>query len=92
MLTGGNTPFERIEQRRSQGIFMLEAAVGTQKIVDQIKECDAQISYFAGLAALGQASQEERDIAREASKDKKSLEKALMVLAALIDDVIRIEA
>ena len=88
----GNTPFEIAERRRQQGAFMIEAAIGTQKIIDQIRECDAQISYFIGLAAIGEATAEERAIAREARKDKKSLESALEVITNLMNELARIEA
>ena len=90
--TQGNTPFEIAERRRQEANFMLEAAIGTQKLVDQIKECDAQIGYFLGLAAIGEADEEERALAREARKDKKTYEAALEVIIKLTHDLVRIEA
>ena len=71
---------------------MIEAAIGTQKLVDQIKECDAQINYYIGLAAQGEATAEELAIAREASRDKKTFESALAVIAKLMDEAVGIEA
>lgn len=88
----GNTPFEIAERRRQQGSFMIEAAIGTQKLLDQIKECDAQINYFIGLSVLGKASAEERSIAREAQKDKKQFEAALDIVIKLTHELVRIEA
>ena len=90
--TQGTTPFEIAERRRREANFMLEAAIGTQKLVDQIKECDAQINYFLGLAAIGEADEAERALAREARKDKKSYEAALDVIITLAHELVRIEA
>ena len=90
--TQGNTPFEIAERRRQEASFMIQAAIGTQKLVDQIKECDEQISYFLGLAAIGKADEDERALAREARKDKKAYEDALEVIINLAHDLVRIEA
>ena len=88
----GNTPFEVAERNRQIGIAMIEIAANTQKIVEYINECEAQISYFLGLQAIGQATREERAIAREARKDKKKYEEALIVLAEIMADKVNIEA
>ena len=88
----GNTPFEIAERNRQQGIARLEIAVSTQKIVDHIKECDAQINYYLGLAAIGEATPEERAIAREARRDKKTYEAALDTIASVTADLLGMEA
>ena len=90
--TQGNTPFEIAERQRQEGLARLEIAVSTQKIIDHIKECDAQINYFLGLAACGQADEDERALAREARKDKKAYEAALETLITLTQGVAGIEA
>jgi hypothetical protein len=92
MLTQGNTPFEIAERKRREANFMLEAAIGTQKLVDQIRECDVQINYFLGLTAIGEADEDERALAREARKDKKAYEAALDVIVRLTHELARIEA
>ncbi len=88
----GNTPFEIAERRRQTAGFLLEAAAGTQKLIDQIKECDKQINYFIGLAAIGEADEAERALAREARKDKKTYESALEVIMKITNDLVGLEA
>jgi len=90
--TQGNTPFEIAERRRQEAIAQLEIAISTQKIIDQIKECDTQINYYLGLTAIAEPDEDERALAREARKDKKTYEAALEVMIKLTHDLVRIEA
>jgi hypothetical protein len=92
MAIQGNTPFEIAERRRQTAGFILEAAVGTQKLIDQIEECNRQINYFIGLVAIGEADEEERALAREARKDKQTYESALEVIIKLTNELVGIEA
>tara|TARA_A100001391_G_C4925230_1_gene240230 strand:- start:73 stop:351 length:279 start_codon:yes stop_codon:yes gene_type:complete len=92
MAIQGNTPFELAERRRQEGIARLEIAVNTQKIVDYIRECDEQIKYYIGLAAIGESTSEERALAREARKDKAEYEKALDALVKITCSLLGDEA
>ena len=92
MTIQGNTPFELAERRREEGIARLQIAVSTQKIVDYIKECDNQINYYIGLAAIGETTSEDRALAREARKDKADYEKSLEALAHITATILGDEA
>ncbi len=92
MFIQGNTPFEIAERRRQEGTFILETAIATQRLVDHIKECDAQINYFIGLAAIGAVTKDERELAQIARKDKQTYEAGLEAIIKLTQDLIKVEA
>ncbi len=88
LLTGGNTPFERIAKRHHEGSLRLATAYATTQIIKVIEECDIQITdYFkiaADIRSAGSANTPELSdalvLATQALKDKKVAESALKVL------------
>ncbi len=88
----GNTPFEIADRNRQLGIARLEIAVNTQKIIEFIEECDKQLCYYAGLAAIDLADPDEKALAKQAGEDKEKYEAALEALIKVTDGLLEVEA
>jgi len=88
----GTTPFEVAERRRQESLARLELAANTQKIINFINECDNQINYYIGLAAIGKQNSEELALAKQAREDKEAYESALEALVKLTAGVLEVEA